>query len=140
MGTRGFVTTARGEVINLDEMIARAQQPIAAEDHATRKRGSYTPEVSNNPRVRGFVPGRGDTDIMEPDDEDITTEAGSAEKTRDHRSLADMTSITVQKKGDTRKPSRPSQNSSPTEDADDDETLGSLMEQIDNKGTKGKKS
>jgi len=57
----GMVTTARGAILNMDDLISRGAQPIGKQEKSTRANAGYNPTVNTTPSVRGFVPTGGTT-------------------------------------------------------------------------------
>ena len=129
----GFVTTARGDNLNLDELIARAKRPIGLKDAAsTRATPNYTPSQTNTPRIRGFVPAAGSPRDGDPhfdetfvpsvpkDDPIVSSFATDGVA----GSMADLTGVRVSKTSRVAKIKAP-ENAAVEEDTD--ESLGDLM-------------
>lgn len=94
---KGMITTARGEVLNMDELIARSQAPIGRKAEKSTREAPYQPRsVQPQTRVRGFVPQRGTTETPQADVADAPAHATAATKSGgDTKSLADMTGVKV---------------------------------------------
>lgn len=131
----GIVSTARGEVLNLDDLIAKAKRPVGLKEAAsTRAKPNYSPEASNTPRVRGFVPAAGSRREEDPGIDEtfvpstpkagpvisrVTPEGGNP-------TLADLTGVTVSKSARLKAKAE-----APTEaPVESDDELGSLLSEL----------
>ena len=54
----GFVSTARGQMLNMDELIAKGSRPVEPVAKSTSETTHYKPQTAK-PQVRGFVPVQG---------------------------------------------------------------------------------
>lgn len=107
MSGRGWVTTARGDGLNIDDLIAKSKRPIGTtEEKSTIKKQKVPGKTPIN--VRGFQPAQGEAKPQE------VTEAAPAKATPAHKaafkdgkeasSQADLTGIKVKKRASTKKP------------------------------------
>ncbi len=120
----GTITTARGESLNMDDLIMRSSAPLKkATEASTRATPNYQPRPNQNPVVRGFVPSSGSTGIVSAYAED-----GEAE------SLADMTGIKMVRKPGAKKPKvAATEETAEIAPVPEDESLGDLMKEIKTK-------
>lgn len=56
MSNKGLVVTARGEVMNLDQLIMKASRPLKAEDKTATTTPRELPQKKAPLNIRGFVP------------------------------------------------------------------------------------
>lgn len=68
MSGQGMVTTARGEILNLDNLIEQAKRPIGVKDQASEKQKRVVPQ-KRNLNVRAFAPTLGETEVPEVPEE-----------------------------------------------------------------------
>lgn len=131
----GIVTTARGDALNLDDLIAKSKRPVGLKEAAsTRATANYVPELTNTTKVRGFVPAAGARrDDQGVDDETFVPSIPKAgpvisKATPDggNPSLADLTGVTVSKSTRTRVKAEAT---SPVAEEEDSE-LGSLLDEL----------
>jgi hypothetical protein len=127
--------------LNLDDLISKAKRPIGLKDaHSTRETANYKPDTTNNPRVRGFIPAAGlhallaespteDLDFVPsiPKDGPIVS---SYAQDGVAGSMADLTGVRVTKPSPNRAVKR---QETPVETVEADESLGSLLSQLDGK-------
>ncbi len=121
----GMVTTARGAILNMDELISKGAQPIGAPAKSTRTNAGYTPNTNTTPSVRGFVPTGGTTVPPVMDTQPVTvgdtviktsfTEDGTA------TTLNDITGVKVKAAKKTAPKGQPVSN------AEADAELGNLL-------------
>ncbi len=143
--SRGIIATARGMSLNIDELIQQAQRPIGTVDAAsTREKPNYTPAVSNTPKVRGFVPGRGTAPApahgpeFEGDDMDATVKQkltkAKPQGAGGKKALAEMTGVTVKETPRIRAAIEAA-TAQPSVAAEEDEVLGSIISEMDKPST-----
>lgn len=106
---QGFVTTARGEVLNMDQLKTLATMPIAEKKQPGRTVEKKTYSKRQPLNVRGYVPQQGEAKIPELSDEvksalssknkkiSSKTIPASYSTTGTAESLADLTGIRVNK-------------------------------------------
>jgi len=107
MSGKGWVTTARGEGLNIDDLIAKSKRPIGVmEEKSTVKKQKVPGKTPIN--VRGFQPAQGEAKPQEAA-QAPAVEAAPAPKAafndgNDASSQADLTGIKVKKRVSTKKP------------------------------------
>lgn len=90
----GWVFTARGQPLNLDELISRQKKPVNQADlKGTVKKQVKPQRMPVN--VRGFQPARTDTASPDAPVIAIAEEAQAPQEIKNTRSIADMTGVTV---------------------------------------------
>jgi len=105
---QGFVTTARGEILNMDQLKTQANQPlIKKRERGTTVKKSVPPRKPIN--VRGYQPQAGEAQTPEVSDEILEAMESRKEKTPSRtirasfpedgeaKNLADVTGIRVNK-------------------------------------------
>jgi len=107
MSGKGWVTTARGEGLNIDDLIAKSKRPIGVkEEKSTVKKQKVPGKTPIN--VRGFQPAQGESKPHEaskaPAVETTPVAKAAFNDGKDASSQADLTGIKVKKRVSTRKP------------------------------------
>lgn len=125
----GFVTTARGEVLNMDELIQRSKRPAnIVDENSTRDTPNTFVEQAYTPQVRGFVPASGDAKppVIETGI-DIDGDQNGPKASVAPKSLAEHAGVIVSA---TKKTANNAQNveSGPVEE---DAVLGDILDQLD---------
>ena len=111
MAGPGHVTTARGDSLNIDDLIAKSKRPIGLKEDKSTIKKKTKPGSRKQLNVRGFRPAQGEakppeSEIQEqPEQKKVPVSAFNDGK--DARSVADMTGIKVEKKATTKKPDKP---------------------------------
>lgn len=68
MSGQGMVTTARGEILNLDNLIEQSKRPIGVKDRASEKEKRVVPK-KRNLNIRAFAPSHGEANVPEVPEE-----------------------------------------------------------------------
>lgn len=122
----GMVTTARGVILNLDELIAKGAQPIGKPEKSTRTNAGYNPAENTKPQVRGFVPTGGDATppVMDQDEPVMGDVEMKSSFTNDGKAvtLNDLTGVKVTKSATPK-----AKVNKPISAAKDDAELGELL-------------
>ena len=121
---KGFVTTARGENLNLDELIAKSRRPPGLKEANSEIKKRPDPAKRKPINVRGFQPAQGTAQVRRPEHverkEEAIEDTVPVSEVKNETPLADLTNIKVEKKPTTKKP-----DGSATEAAS--ETLNEIM-------------
>lgn len=105
MSGKGWVTTARGDGLNIDDLIAKSKRPIGVtEEKSTVKKQKVPGKTPIN--VRGFQPAQGEAKPQEVEKAAPVEAARKAASTdsKEANSQADLTGIKVKKRASTKKP------------------------------------
>ena len=107
MSGKGWVTTARGDGLNIDDLNAKSKRPIGVkEEKSTVKKQKVPGKTPIN--IRGFQPAQGEAKPHEAVKVAAVEEAPVAKSAfndgKDASSQADLTGIKVKKRVSTRKP------------------------------------
>lgn len=106
---QGFVTTARGEILNMDELKTKSTMPIADKKQPGREVKKQTLPKRQPLNVRGYVPQQGEAKTPEVPEEIVAamnknksapsskTIRSSFTDTGEAKSLADVTGVKVNK-------------------------------------------
>lgn len=111
MAGPGHVTTARGDSLNIDDLIAKARRPIGLKEEKSTIKKKANPSKRKQLNVRGFRPAQGESTPPEaatqeqPEQKKVPVSAYNDGE--EASSLADVTGIKVEKKATTRKPDKP---------------------------------
>ena len=127
----GIISTARGRLLNIDDLIMQGRRPVGRAAKSTRDTANYTPSPAEPNRIRGFVPAAAVSDVPEQNVDDTYVEtipkfdpiASAYTPTGEAQSVSDLTGIMISKSGKAGKSS--TQGAAPR--ATDDESLGSLL-------------
>jgi len=129
MSGKGWVTTARGDGLNIDDLIAKSKRPIGTKEAKSTIKKRKVPGGSKPLNVRGFQPAQGEakTPVHEGTEATAPQEApvsafNDGEKAS---SEADITGIKVKKRASTRKPNVPAEEAA-------SEALGDIMTGLEN--------
>lgn len=106
MSGKGWVTTARGEGLNIDDLIAKSKRPIGVTEEKSTIKKPNAPSKRKPVNVRGFRPAHGEA---QPRNATATAEETPARKAASSGgktavSQADLTGIKVKKRASTKKP------------------------------------
>lgn len=130
MSGKGWVTTARGDGLNIDDLIAKSKRPIGTKEEKSTIKKRKVPGGRKPLNVRGFQPAQGEAKTPVRED---TTEAPAPQEApvaafndgKKASSEADITGIKVKKRATTRKPNVPAEEAA-------SETLGDIMTGLEN--------
>lgn len=130
---KGIVTTARGGILNIDELIRMASTPVGKQEVAATRAAPYRPNTDAAPKVRGFVPGQG-TGRGPKRPDGVETASGAEPRNAPSsfkdgapaRNLADFTGVKV-RKSETATAAKADEIAASTEE---DEVLGNLVSQM----------
>ena len=124
MSGKGWVTTARGEGLNIDDLIAKSKRPIGTKEAKSEIKKRKVP--GRKPlNVRGFQPAQGEAKPHgEPTPAAETPETpapvAAFNDGEEAASTADITGIKVKKRASTKKPNVPAEEAA-------GEALGDIM-------------
>ncbi len=107
MAGKGWVSTARGDSLNLDDLIAKSKRPIGTQEEKSTIKKQKVPGTRRPINVRGFRPAHGEAKPKLA--ETVTEEKKRVPKAastggKKATSQADFTSIKVKKRASTKKP------------------------------------
>lgn len=91
---KGTVITARGEVLNMDQLIADAYAPIRKVEHSTVKE-QVVPNKVRPMNVRGYKPSLGEG--MKVGEPEVKTAVSKPVSKDEPKSLAEMTGLKIDK-------------------------------------------
>ena len=135
MAGKGIITTARGESLNLDDLIAKSKRPIGVQEQNSTIKKKPDPTKRKPLNVRGFVPAQGEAKTPKVAEEGLRLDppakapVSAFKKGEEAKSVADMTGIRVEKKATTKKPDVPAAEAASEALGD---ILGSLEESVPN--------
>lgn len=127
----GIISTARGESLNIDELIMRGRRPVGRAAKSTRENPNYSIAVNNQPKVRGFVPTSIDLSPTELEAAELTTIvktdaiASAYAETGEAKTMSDLTGIRVSKSSD--RTARPASDDPSVVTDSTDQALGNLL-------------
>ena len=112
MAGPGHVTTARGDSLNFDDLVAKSKRPIGLKEEKSTIKKKPDPSRRKQLNVRGFRPAQGESKLPEATavPEQVAEQKAPISAYNDGKeadSLADVTGIKVKKKATTKKPDKP---------------------------------
>jgi len=123
----GIITTARGESLNIDELIAKGSRPVEPVAKSTTEATPYRPSAEQ-PKIRGFVPTAGTSTLEQTSETPVEEKPTAVRKkkvTKSDKKISDETRIVVSK---TAKKVSKSDTVAKTEE---DDELGELLNKLD---------
>lgn len=109
MSGKGWVTTARGDGLNIDDLIAKSRRPIGTKEEKSTIKKRKVPGGRKPLNVRGFQPAQGEAKPQEASTPAVVTKAAPAPAAafndgKEASSQSDLTGIKVKKRASTKKP------------------------------------
>ncbi len=107
MSGKGWVTTARGGGLNIDDLIAKSQRPIGLKEENSTIKKREIPGGRKPINVRGFQPAQGEVrhqDAPAPLVKEKPTHKSAFKAGNEAKSKADLTGIKVKRRASTKKP------------------------------------
>lgn len=110
MSGSGWVTTARGEALNFDDLIAKSKRPIGTREEKTEIKKRKIPGSKTPLNIRGFQPAQGEAtppvvEVKVDQPKEIPAVPLSAYNDgKKAESVSDITGIKVRKRAATKKP------------------------------------
>ncbi len=108
MSGKGWVTTARGESLDIDNLIAKSKRPIGTKEEKTEIKKRKIPGSKTPINIRGFQPAQGNSSppVVETvaQKEIKDTPISSYNDGKKAKSASDLTGIKVRKRSTTKKP------------------------------------
>ena len=112
MAGPGYVTTARGDSLNIDDLVAKSKRPIGLKEEKSTIKKKADPARRKQINVRGFRPAQGESKPPEAKGvkEQVVEQKVPISAYNDGKaagSLADVTGIKVKKSATTKQPDKP---------------------------------
>ncbi len=109
MSGKGWVTTARGEALDIDDLIAKSKRPVGTKEAKAEIKKRKIPGSKTPINIRGFQPaqGKAHTPVLETTEvkkEIPVAPLSSYNDGKKANSTADLTGIKVRKRATTKKP------------------------------------
>lgn len=124
MSGKGWVTTARGDGLNIDDLIAKSKRPIGVKEENSTIKKRKIPGGNKPLNVRGFQPAQGEAKPQEVESVASIKEKPAPKAAfndgKEANSQADLTGIKVKKRASTKK-------STGTAEEAASEALGDIM-------------
>jgi len=126
--TAGFVTTARGQKLNIEELIAKGNRALEPDAKSTSEISHYHP-APQQPKIRGFVPAAGSVTLKQDNSPQVeeTTEIPSkkSKKPTTTKTVADETRVVLTK------PTNKKTATKKASEVKEDSELGALLGKLD---------